>query len=321
MRRPVFIVMIVLGCVLAASGCGGLTEEGAAPAVGSSTQQENPTQPKSSDVAIATTAPDTDTAIAVDPQAAVAATTPAPGIVPVPTSPYGKDVFSPISGSLQTVVDTLGKRLPSYLGLVEDGTTMNLRLAVPAVTPPHVNLGEWQGALLLGALLDQLSANGDKPGTTSELAPVTAVMIELEDPQGNRFESGGTGNAVREQRFAQEGEDAIRAQLTRGAEELGITIDDVQFVYVMQQSVAVFARTSGDVRPLVDRFQFGDAFDVLLGKNPGRFEGWYFELADSAGRGVYVRWFAGRAASSATWLTDDLFDLHTSHPPVTGEPK
>jgi len=155
----------------------------------------------------------------------------------------------------------------------------------------------WEADLVSGALRDAMHADRQT---------LYASRVSFELPDGTVINNGafgaGTGKIVPQQSFPTPPRDSIDASIRDGAQSAGLRISTVQILSADQPAPAVVAESDDPASFLA---QISDHIADLFG-DPPRYEGYYLQVNDAAGKPFYVGAFSYRLGNGHEWIRPDL---------------
>jgi len=214
----------------------------------------------------------------------------------------------PVPGTPLEVAQGIAARLPSLGEVRQDGPVFRVTVQVDSVDDGSSwARADWEGRLFGGALMDQLTANGDLPkGFNVDI---------IAEANGRTKDLGeGLGEVVAGQRFLDPDPGLVEI-ITAEAKSLGFEDTTVSFVEPLQKALVIITHATDPVAA-VEAFQQNETWRTLLGgADPRDFEGVYLEIRDPAEDPIYISGGAHRAGVGMRWARDDVRYLLPGSPP------
>jgi hypothetical protein len=155
----------------------------------------------------------------------------------------------------------------------------------------------WKAELVAGAVRDILSAKG--------LPQLDNFEVDEQVPGGPTLPvDSGFGNVATGQLFDTSSFGDVQERIGNGLRAAGLKPLSVTVLTVLQAAPMVIAETD-NLSAFVERATDPDFWQQMLG-DYNNYEGYYFELRDSAGEPVVISAAAHRAGSSSSWTRPDL---------------
>jgi hypothetical protein len=157
------------------------------------------------------------------------------------------------------------------------------------------SLGDWEAAMLVGQLRDELKASG--------LTAVEGYSLTIALPNGDKQALGGAapGNIAYGQTFVNLPPDTITQMLQADAAAVGAKIQSVTYLPTLDPAPIITLSTADPTAFAQTHTSLGAIF-----QDSGPFEGYYVELDNSAGSPVEIGTASFRSGVGSSWYAPGL---------------
>ena len=190
----------------------------------------------------------------------------------------------------------VGKTLSAALGSPPPGWTLPGNWLMFDVSTDGSIAGnihaDWEADLVEGVVAEAF-ANSGKAG-------VIGSTITGELPDGKTVHlTGGMGDVASGQTFSSDSDAAIEQHLTEVLAEAKLTVVSITVMHVGQPAPAVVVKTDD---PNAAAAAAVSVLRSLFGKNPPVYEGYYFEIDNTAGAAILVTSASFRTGVGGGWV-------------------
>ena len=173
------------------------------------------------------------------------------------------------------------------------GFALNFRVRAPDAAEGGVR-PVWEAHLVAGAVREMLHVQGER---------LIDVNVVARLPGGSTTDfPTALGNVAFGQAFVDDDPAALRAELERAADRLGLTVDSIEILRPLQPAPAITVTTSDPARYVAHH---GEMHAQLFGGR-ARFEGQFLRVNDESGRPVLISGASFRTGTGSLWIRADL---------------